>query len=92
MSTTDEKLDELKELFTSAVTTLKELFTGAVITLKEAQEDNRRTVKRLEEEIAATKSHYKDMTERVMRFASRQRPSDFNRKGHEEQYFFNLGI
>ena len=45
MFTTSEKLDELKELFASAVTTLKE-----------AQEDNHRTVKRLEYEVAATKS------------------------------------
>jgi len=42
MFTTGEKLDELKELFASAV--------------KEAQEDNHRTVKKQEYEVAATKS------------------------------------
>ena len=41
MSTTDEKLDELKELCASAVSALRE-----------GQEDNRRIVKKLEEEVA----------------------------------------
>ena len=60
--------------------------------MKEAQEDSRRTVKRLQDKVAATKSHYEDMMEHMLRFARRQRPPDFNREGHEEQYFFNLGI
>jgi len=38
------------------------------------------------------KSHYEDMTEKALRFDRRQRPPDFNRKGHEEQYLFNLGV
>lgn len=75
MSSTEEKLDALIE---------------SVAALAERQKANQRDLdnklKTLEKDVAAANE---DATERALKRAKRDRPIEFKRKGHQEQYVFN---
>ena len=87
-SSTDQKLDELKELLASSISALKQ-----------TQEENGKTMAtmgdkltKLEGDLAAAKAQQEDTTERALKRARRERPLELNRKGHEEQFHFNLQL
>ena len=80
MSTsTDQKLDELKELFACSIATMQK-------THEETCKAMGDKLTKLEEDLAATKAQQEDATERTMKRARRERPLQFNRTGHEEQF------
>ena len=75
MASTEEKLDALIE---------------SVAALAERQKANQydldNKLKTLEKDVAAVNE---DATERALKRAKRDRPIEFKRKGHQEQYVFN---
>jgi len=85
MSTTDQKLDKLKELFSKSIEALKK-----------SQDENSKTMgnklSKLEEDLPTTKAEQEDLTERALKRARRDRPLEYNWKGHEEQFQFNLQV
>ena len=92
MSSTDEKLEELKQLLTSSVEALK----WAQEDQRKSQDEHQRHVdnklRKLERDVETSKDHHEDATERALKRARKDRPLDFNRKGHEEQFNFNLQV
>ena len=86
MSTsTDQKLDELKELFASSIATMQK-------THEETCKAMGDKLTKLEEDLADAKAQQEDTTERAMKRARRERPLQFNRTSHEEQFHFNLQV
>jgi len=81
-TSTEQKLDKLKELFTMSM-----------LALKHSHEETRRTMgtelSQLKEDLAASKAQQEDATEQALQLARRECSLDFNRKGHEEQFVFN---
>ena len=75
MSSTEEKLDALIR----SVADLTER-------QKANQSDLNNKLKRLEKDVTAANE---DATERALKRAKRDRPIEFKRKGHQEQYIFN---
>ena len=75
MSSTEEKLDALIK---------------SVADLTKSQKTHQRDLdiklKKLEEDVATAQE---DATERAIKRAKRDRPIEFKRKGHQEQYVFN---
>ena len=49
-------------------------------------------LQKLEEDVAASQELQEDATERAVKRLRRDKPYEFRRKGHEEQYRFNSGI
>ena len=92
MSTTDEKLEELKQLLTSSVEALRR----AQEDQRKSQDEHQRHVddklRKLEQDVETSKDHHEDAMEHALKRARKDRPLDFNRKGHEEQYSFNLQV
>ena len=86
-SSTDQKLDELKELLASSISALKQTQQNskAMVTVSGK-------FMGLEKVLAAAKAHQEDATERALKCTRRERPLEFNRKGHEEQFRFNLQL
>jgi len=84
-TSTEQTLDELKELFAMSM-----------LALKHSHEETRRTMgtelSQLKEDLAAAKAQQEDATERALKLARRERSLDFNRKGHEEQFVFNQQV
>ena len=66
---------------------------GAVSSISDEQKLTKRDLeerfKKLEEDVAAS---HEDATERALKRVKRDRPLEFKRKGHEEQYVFNAEI
>ena len=75
MSSTEEKLDAL--ISSVANLTVKQ---------KANQRDLDTKLKKLEKDVAAVQA---DATEQALKRAKRDRPVEFKRKGHQEQYIFN---
>ena len=75
MSTTEQKLDTL------------------LTSVTQMQEEKRAVRKDLEDKVAKleedVKSSNQDAAERAVKKAKRERPLEFKRKGHEEQFYFN---
>ena len=96
MSTTDQKLDELKELFSSSISSLKQSHAKSIAALKQSHEENCKAMgsklSKLEEDLTAVKSQQEDVTEEALKRARKERPLDFNKKGHEEQFRFNQQV
>jgi len=80
-TSTKQKLDELKELFTMSM-----------LALKQSHKETRRTMGTEQEDIAAAKAQQEDATEQALKLAWRERSLDFNQKGHEEQFVFNQQV
>ena len=78
MSSTDEKLDAL-------LTSVSELRKEQTTTRRDLESK----IASLEEDV---KSSHQDAAERAVKKAKRERPLEFKRKGHEEQYYFNQDI
>ena len=78
MSSTEEKFDSL---------------IRSVAVLTECQKDSKRELdeklKKLEHDVA---SGQEDATERAVKRAKRERPYEFRKKGHQEQYLFNAEV
>jgi len=85
MSTTDQKLDELKELFTSSISFLKKSHEESFKVMGDK-------LNKLEEDLAVAKAQQEDATEQALKRARKERPLEFNRKGHEEQFLFNQQV
>ena len=75
------------------------LLASSISTLKQSQEDNAKTLTglnqkllKLEKDVAATKDHHEDTTEHAIKRTRRGQPLEFNRVGHEEQFYFNLEV
>ena len=68
----------------------------SVVELKKSQDSSHKELKgklqKLEEDVAASQELQEDATEREVKRLRRDKPYEFCRKGHEEQYRFNLGI
>jgi len=74
MSTsTEQKLNELKKLFSTSM-----------LALKQSHEETRRPmgteISKLKEDLAAAKEQQEDATERAVKLTRRERNLDFNRK------------
>ena len=79
--TTDQKLDALIQ---------------SVSDLKKSQDAGHKELEgklqKLEEDVAASQELQEDATERAVKRLRRDKPFEFRRKGHEEQYRFNSEI
>ena len=49
-------------------------------------------LRKLKWDVKASKDHHEDATEHALKHARKDRPLDFNKKGHEEQFDFNLQV
>ena len=78
MSTTEQKLDTLL----TSVTQMQE-------EQRAARKDLEDKIAKLEEDV---KSSNQDAAERAVKKAKRERPLEFKRKGHEEQFYFNQDV
>jgi len=76
------KLDELKELFSKSIEALKK-------SLEENSKTMGDNLSKLEEDLATAKAEQEDSTEHLLKQARRDRPLEFNQKGHKEQFHFN---
>ena len=86
MSTsTEQKLDELKELFSTSMLALKQSHEETRISMGTE-------ITKLKDDLAAAKEQQEDATERAVKLTRRERNLDFNRKGHEEQFLFNQQV
>ena len=78
---TDQKLDALIK---------------SVAELKKSQDSSHKELEgklqKLEEDVAASQELQEDATERAVKRLRRDKPYEFRRNGHEEQYSFNSGI
>jgi len=81
MSSTDEKLDALLAAFEN----FKESQSRSHHSLEEK-------LRKFEEDLESTKESQEEATERALKRIKRDRPLQFQRKGHEEQYRFNADI
>ena len=81
-SSTDQKLDELKELFATSIAALKQSH-------KETRRDMGSKLSKLEEDLSAAKTQQEDAMELALKRARKERPLEFNHKGHQEQFLFN---
>ena len=76
--TTDQKLDALIK---------------SVTELKKSQDSSHKELEeKLEGDVAASQELQEDATERAVKSLRMDKPYEFRRKGHEEQYRFNSGI
>ena len=79
--TTDQKLDALIK----SVTELKK-------SQDSSHEELEEKLQKLEGDVAASQELQEDATERAVKRLRMDKPYEFRRKGHEEQYRFNSGI
>ena len=78
MSSTEEKLDNL----INSVAALTECH-------KTSQRELDEKLKKLEQDVATAQE---DATERAIKRAKRDRPYEFRRRGHQEQFMFNAEV
>ena len=81
-TSTEQKLDELKELFATSMLALE-------LSHKETHRTTGTEPSRLKEDLATAKAQQEDATEKALKLAQRDHSLDFNRKGYEEQFVFN---
>ena len=82
---TDQKLDELKELFSSSMAALKHSH-------KETHKAMGTEMAKLKEDLAAAKDQQEEVTEHAIKLARKECLLEFNEKGHEEQFLFNRQV
>ena len=79
--TADQKLDELIK---------------SVSTLQKAHDSSHKELdgklRKLEADVAASQESQEDATEQALKRLKRDKPYEFRRKGHEEQYRFNSEV
>ena len=86
MSTsTEQKLDKLKELFSTSMLALKQSHEETRISMGTK-------ISKLKEDLATAKEQQEDAIERAVKLARREHNLDFNRKGHDEQFLFNQQV
>ena len=89
---TDEKFEELKRLITASVDSLQRSQEDQRKSQDEHQRNMDDKLKKLERDLEASRDDHEDAAERALKRARKDRPLVFNKKGHEEQFNFNLQV